>query len=238
MPTCFLCKETVYSVNSLLTHFNVKHYINSFTIFKCGEHGCIREWSSWNSLRKHLLGPNHNFPLWPTTTKHAHIQSNTEFIDKLIPYVDNHHKNTNICETFSKENINKDSLITLNEFKSLVRNQCDAFIAKLYNRSSIPRNHIQSIIDDSTLFLTNGYIPILKEKVLSQLNVLNSDNQTIQDIRSMFEVIENSFHHLRNEYQRMEYLKSCGNYIVPVEYCISKKRVPKKTGKFIVEHVK
>lgn len=54
----------------------------------------------------------------------------------------------------------------------------------------------------------------------------------------MFEVIENSFHHLRNEYQRMEYLKSCGNYVVPVEYCIGKKRVPKKTGKFIVEHVK
>ena len=231
MPTCFLCKETVPSVNSLLTHFNVKHYVTSFTIFKCGENGCIREWSSWNSLRRHLLGSNHNFPLWPITTKNVDMQSvqsiNTEIIS-----------NINIGEPFSLEvTNNKDLLVTPTEFKSLIRNSCDAFVAKLYNRSSISRNHIQSIIEDSTLFLTS-FIPLLKEKIISQLNTPNSNNQTIQDITSMFDAIENPFRHLRNEYQRMEYLTSNGNYVIPVKYCIGKRRVRKTSGRSIVEHVK
>jgi len=54
----------------------------------------------------------------------------------------------------------------------------------------------------------------------------------------MFDVIENPFHHLRNEYQRVEYLKACGNYISPVEYCIGKRRACKNTGRFTVEHMK
>lgn len=86
------------------------------------------------------------------------------------------------------------------------------------NRSSIPRNYIQSIIEDSTLFLTSDHILMLKEIVLSQLTILSCDYQIIQSMTSMFETIENPFHHHRNEYQCMEYLKSCGNYIVPVEY--------------------
>jgi len=61
MPVCFLCKETATSVNGLLVHFNIKH-MDSLTIFKCDEDGCNRKWSSWNSLRNHLLGSNHNFP--------------------------------------------------------------------------------------------------------------------------------------------------------------------------------
>lgn len=226
MPTCFLCKETVHSINGLLTHFNVKHYINSFTVFKCGENGCNRVWSSWNSLRKHLLGSNHNFSLWPTALEPVQ-STNIEIINESVI----HHTNTNISETVSlKDASNEDLLITATDYKSLVKSRCDAFVAKLYYRSSIPRNHIQSIIEDSTLFLTSGCISMLKEKVLLQLNALGSDNQTIQDITSMFDTLENPFHHIRNEYQRMEYFKCSGNYIAPVEYCIGKKKYVKILG--------
>ncbi|KAL6434729.1 hypothetical protein ACFW04_006217 [Cataglyphis niger] len=228
MPICFLCKETVNSVNSLLTHFNVKHYVNSFTVFKCGENSCIREWFSWNSLRRHLLGSNHNFPLWPTP-KHTYMQSEQSINSKTINPSEIHCKNMNSCE-FSLEDTNNKNLITPTEFKLLVRNRCDAFVAKLYNRSSIPRNHIQSIIEDSTLFLTSV-------KYTSQLNILSCDDKIIQSITSMFETIENPFHHLKNEYQRLEYLKSCGHYIVPVEYYIGY-IVSKNIGTDIVENIK
>lgn len=236
MPTCFLCKETVHSVNRLLTHFNVQHCVNSFTIFKCGENGCSREWSSWNSLRRHLLGSNHNFSLWPTT-KHAsmNLVQSTKFTEINKSQID--HTDINIYETVSLEDTNKNLLITPVKFKSLVKNRCDAFVAKLYNKSSIPRNHIQSIIEDSTLFLTSGHILVLKEKVLSQLIALGCDNKTIQDITSMFETLENPFHQLRNEYQRIEYFKSCGNYIVPLEYSIGNKKVRKNVGTNVVENV-
>jgi len=70
MPVCFLCKEITTSVNGLLVHFNIKH-MDSLTIFKCGEDGCNRKWFSWNSLRSHLLGSNHNFPAWPAL-EHVH----------------------------------------------------------------------------------------------------------------------------------------------------------------------
>ncbi|XP_039310574.1 uncharacterized protein LOC120358896 isoform X1 [Solenopsis invicta] len=236
MPTCFLCKETVQSVNSLLTHFTVKHYVNSFTVFKCGENGCVREWSSWNSLRKHLLGSIHNFSLRPTIMNNTYEQptANTKITEKFVI-----HENMNIDEIFSLENaISENLLVTPAQFKSLVKNCFDAFVAKLYDSSSIPRNDIQSIIKDTTLFLTSGHISVLQEKVLSQLNALGSNNEIIQDITLMFNTVEDPFHHLSTEYKCKEYFKSCGNYIAPIEYCIGKRRVRKNTGSCIVERMK
>lgn len=87
------------------------------------------------------------------------------------------------------------SLSTVNptEFQSLVRKCTDAFVAKLYNTPSISRRHIQSIIEESSAFLMNGHISILKEKVLLHFNTLDCDNKTVEDIISMFHCLENQF---------------------------------------------
>lgn len=59
----------------------------------------------------------------------------------------------------------------------------------------------------------------------------------MKDITSMFDCLENPFNHLKNEYQRVKYFKSSGNYIAPIQYCIGKRRVRKDTGAFIAEKV-
>lgn len=141
-------------------------------------------------------------------------------------------------DTISTEFTESLSAITPTEFQSLIRKHSDAFVAKLYYTSSIPRKHIQSIIEDSSTFLMSGHISILKQKVLSHFNALDSNNETMKDIISMFHCLENQFDHLKNEYQRITYFKSCGNYIVPIQYCIGKKRIRKKVGTFITEKVK
>lgn len=95
MPICFLCKETAISVNSLLVHFNIKHNIGSLTIFKCGENGCNRKWSSWNSLRCHLLGSDHNFPAWPALEQHVLIKpTDTQIVSEPINNVSINNNNT------------------------------------------------------------------------------------------------------------------------------------------------
>lgn len=239
MPECYLCKETTTSVNGLLVHFNIKH--TDSTIFKCGEDGCNRKWSSWDSLRRHLLGSNHNFAAWPSLEQHVSKvliePTDTQIVNEPVSHV-------SMCriinnDTISIESNNKSlSAITPTEFQTLVRKHCNAFVAKLYNTSSIPRKHIQSIIEDSSTFLMSGHISILKEKVLSHFNAVESNNETVKDIMSMFHSLENQFDHVRNEYQRMTYCKTCGNYIAPVQYCIGKKRICKKVGTFITEKVK
>lgn len=232
MPTCFLCKKTVTSVNGLFMHFDFKHHASSFTVFKCGENECYRKWSSRNSLRKHLLGPNHNFPAWSTVNlENTCERRDTQLFNECI-----NQNNTNNSD-ISLEEITDLPTITLTEFESIVEDRSNAFVAKLYNKPSIPRNHIQSIIDDTT-FMMSSYVSIVKEKVFSHLNTLASDNETIKDIKSMFDCLQNPFNHLKNEYQRITYFKSSGNYIAPIKYYMGKRRVRKNTGTFIAEKVK
>lgn len=237
MPICFLCEETVSSVNGLLMHFDIKHNGTSLTIYKCGESSCYRKWSSRNSLRKHLLGPNHSFPAWSTIKQNARkdqirCNNNITIVNECIYQDDTN--NSNIESTTN----NYFSAITLTEFESIVKDRCDAFVAKLYNRPSIPRNHIQFIIDDITELLTSGHISILKQAVILYFNILSFDPDILQEIVSMFHSVEYSFHHLQNEYQRVAHFKSSGKYIVPIQYCIGKRRVRKDTGTFIAEKVK
>ncbi|XP_039305725.1 uncharacterized protein LOC105204954 isoform X1 [Solenopsis invicta] len=241
MPVCFLCKETITSVNGLLVHFNIKH-IDSLTIFKCGEDGCNRKWSSWNSLRSHLIGSNHNFPAWPASEQHVSkvlIEPTETQIErkKESCLISNVNISNNDVISIELSN-NKSSSITPIEFKSLVRKSCDAFVAKLYYTSSIPRKYIQSIIQDSCTFLISGHISILKEKIVSHFTALNCNNETMENIISMFHCFENQFDHLRNEYQRMKYFKACGNYIAPVKYYIHKKRIRKRIGTSTTEKIK
>lgn len=118
MPTCFLCKETVHSVNSLLTHFNVKYYVNSFTIYKCGENGCIREWSMEFVTKTFAWIKSHSSMASYYKACLCVQFTNTEMIIKSVI----HHNNMNIYETFSLEDtINKDLSVTPIEFKSLVK---------------------------------------------------------------------------------------------------------------------
>lgn len=233
MPVCFLCKESTTSVNGLLIHFNIKH-TDSLTVFECGENGCNRKWSTWNSLRSHLLGSNHNVTAWPaleqrvstvlqiTEPTNTQISCDTDYYDSIMNTI-----STGVTNDTS-------STVTPTEYQSLIRKSCDTFVAKLYNTLSIPRKHIQSIIEANT-FLMNGHISVLKEKVLSHFNAFDSDNEAIENIISMFHCLENQFDHLRNEYQRMEYFTSCGNYIAPVKYDIGKKRKCKNVGTCIAE---
>lgn len=54
MPTCFLCKLKLNSINTLFTHFNFEHSCNTFDTFYCAEDGCLRSFNLKNSFQKHL----------------------------------------------------------------------------------------------------------------------------------------------------------------------------------------
>ncbi|XP_067207915.1 uncharacterized protein [Linepithema humile] len=204
-------------------------------VFKCGENGCYRQWSLRNSLRKHLVGPNHNFPAWSTiksTHEHRIDCNNAEIFNECINQI-----NTSNSDILSTEIGAKNYLreITLTDNDSIIKDRSNAFVVKLYNKPSIPRNHIQSIIDD-IIFLISGHSSILKEKIVSHLNTLGSE--TMKDITSILDCLKHSFNHLQNEYQRVKYFKSSTNYIAPIKYCIGNRRVCKDTGSFLVEKVK
>jgi len=188
-------------------------------------------------LRSHLLGSNHNFPAWPVLEQHVR-KTLIEPTDTQIVSESVNHDSILNNDTISREFTSNNSLsaITPTEFQSLVRKQSDTFVAKLYYTLSISRKHIQSnIIEDTSTFLMSDHISILREKVLSHFTTLDSNNETVEDIISMFHCLENQFDHLRNEYQRLTYFKSCGNYIAPVQYYIGKKRIRKTIGTFIIE---
>jgi len=110
-------------------------------------------------LRSHLLGSNHNFPAWPAlehVRKSLIKPTDTQIVSESI----NHDRILN--DTISREFTSNNSLsaITPTKFQFFIRKQNDIFVAKLYYTLSIPRKHIQSIIEDSSTFLMSSHISV------------------------------------------------------------------------------
>lgn len=73
-------------------------------------------------------------------------------------------------------------------------------LSKWYNESGVPRNKIQTIIDDFTSLL-HDFLPQLYNNVNVQLQ--NNEKSTFE-IDSMFNIIANPFKNLNTEHQRLK----------------------------------
>lgn len=206
MPTCFLCKLKLNSINTLFTHFNFQHSYNTFDTFYCAEEGCLKLFNLKNSIRKHLQ--KHILDEKPHTLIPLTELRNNFLSDRIIN-IDN-----NYCNDFSFE-----SQVTANkiiDFAEILNKPIANFIASLYANPIIPRNVIQIVIDGVGQIFSEGLVIFIKNYV----EQLTNKNKIPENYYSMFIDIENAFICFKTEHKRFHYFAESESYVEPKEIII------------------
>lgn len=229
MPSCFICLVNFNFQSHLLRHITVFHSFVSITEYKCLEDNCLRIFSSFNSFRKHLK----------THANFEGISDNVtpiDFInDKNIEQ--NCYTNNNSTSENCEEEINN-SEISIDSFNEIVTGDAVNIMAKWYNEAVIPRNKVQSFINDTKLINLNS-MQLLQNTVLNQLKNNQRESDSISKISAMFESLKNPFKNLDTEYLRLIALEKLGVYIKPNEITVgSRIKNVVKDGNTIINTVK
>lgn len=150
MPKCFKCLSNLANFNLLFLNFKVYH-ANNITFYKCLEDNCLRSFSSLNSFKKHVKPHINNSPI----SHDLNNISNNNHFDLPDASIINIINDNVIDESINVETDNSDN------YESFVNNKAVGLLSKWYNESGLPRNKVQSIMNDITTFL-NDIVPPLK----------------------------------------------------------------------------
>jgi len=216
MYVCNDCHFQLPSIKALCCHLQTIHSYNVFSLYKCAQNGCSREYNLIKAFRKHLKDKHSahmldEVPLQVLHQEHlAEINENVELnlnIRNLFEQIDNDNQNEQIrCM--------HNGAITALDFKNVIFESSRALIAKLYTLSTLNRAHVQEVIELISEFFSGGFIAMLRSKTLS---ILRAEDQRLnmQHLIEMFNTIENVFEGLKTETQKVNALKISYSYICP-----------------------
>jgi len=191
------------SIKALCCHLQTIHSYNVFSLYKCAQNDCSREYNSIKAFRKHLRDKHsaHMLGEVPLQVLHqeylAEINENVELnlnVRNLFEQIDNGDQNEQIrCM--------HNGAITALDFKNVIF-ESRALIAKLYTLSTLNRTHVQEVIELISEFFSAGFIAMLRSETLSILRA-EDQRQNMQHLIEMFNTIENVFEGLKTETQRV-----------------------------------
>ncbi|KAF2884895.1 hypothetical protein ILUMI_21266 [Ignelater luminosus] len=115
------------------------------------------------------------------------------------------------------------SKINVDNCKKLLELQALQFISKLYNSSTLPRSHVQMVIEATTELLSGNFVISLKESVLNTLLNKSYDKEDIDKLGQLFEMFQNPFHNLSSEYLRLKAFEKTKSLLQPIQYVIGTK---------------
>lgn len=189
---CSECSKTFTSIDILIQHIKYLHpFLQSYV---CKQSNCHRTFPILNSFKKHLI-KNHSQSEMPQ-------QSDTEKHIKLSKF-SNSLEYHNINQDASNESHNNSFDNETYDIFQLIENAIVSFISKLYSNSSLPRNIIQIIIEETKELFTSVIISI--ERELKKQNVVA---HVFDTICAIFKKIDNIFEKLETEYKRLKFLQN------------------------------
>eukprot|EP00102_Acyrthosiphon_pisum_P011772 XP_008180637.1 PREDICTED: uncharacterized protein LOC103308656 [Acyrthosiphon pisum] len=200
MPQCFKCFSKFINYDLLFLHLKIYH--QHITPYKCLESNFFRTFNCIKSFKKHVKGHDNNLNE-QTILNLKNLQ--TPAIEHAIIGHETDRLNININNSQPTNNN-----ITTN-YESFVYNKALVLLSKWYNKSGVPRNKIQTIIDDFTSFL-NDFLPQLHNNVIVKLQ---SNDKSTFEIDAMFNIIANPFKNFNTEHQRFKALEELGVFSRP-----------------------
>lgn len=213
---CFVrdCQNSFVSIDALRFHAYLKHPVCK--IYNCNvNENCTRKFDKWDSYRKHLFMqhciPNH-FQSQSTGIQFESNISNAPPVE--IPRLDD-------IEIDTRDDFD------LSEFNNTLRRNATIFVAKLYSKPGLPRNHVDDVIKDITSFLSDTFAP---DKIIKILKLAPLKSDVVNAVDHILKAFENPFSGLSSEYLRMKYFKSTGDYIPPETYIIDSRIERTVTG--------
>lgn len=192
----------------------IQHQLDNNSTYSCSETNCFRDFVGLKTFENHLK------------SKHSTDFQSYTVLNKSVPkkssdfsFESNEHElTTNIDFNFA-------SIIT--DFKTMLEKETIAFVAKLYDNPSLPRNCVQDMIDQFNLYLSSGFIQLL-EYVTDTLKKLNISSDTSNNITLMFKYLADPLSSLKTEYLRHKQFEMSNCLIKPQEIIIGQRQSPCK----------
>lgn len=219
---CFVCSEAMQNSTLYRNHLKAMHenviITNDFICINCD---ITRKFSNNNSFWKHVK--NHfrskpNFML-PQNVVQTNTQNGAEdIIDELDEPDDIEMVDENQVQVDPRVDPNDDNGILL--YNDFLREQTIKFLGKLNENYAFPRNLIDTIINETTSFLSGGTIQQIKEYINSKLGENGIDGNSVNSILQMLDSLEDPFDEFSTEYKRLKFFKEQGTFIDPTVYYI------------------
>ncbi|XP_034255353.1 uncharacterized protein LOC117653657 [Thrips palmi] len=243
MPSCSVCGVSFVSITGVHQHLTIHHPSTDLSSnLKCKTEGCLRIFTGWQKLRHHFIR-DHKFPI------RANV-SNARKNDKLNKKkAEETEENCDGFESNSADDLFHGDVsgnASPSKLGELAVANASSFLTKFYANPRIPRNHIQDIVQNVSVFLQD-IISYLTPSLLNVMTDASIDEKLKESqIKSLLGIIVQPFEEtLSTEYRRFKYLKESGNFIEAVDYIVgdrvdnkyargvmSKKRVSVK-GKYV-----
>jgi hypothetical protein len=205
---CFLCFKEVSSNNQVFKHFKLFHSNCIISNYKCYVTNYQRLFDLLNSYRKHLKIHDEN--------QFIEVQY-LNFNDNKTINPQNNHKTQDDSNTDSQTNLKDENIeLSIKNFKNSISNDAVQLISKWYNKSVIPRKHVELLIEDINISQT--HLNILKDEVINILKLNNATCSNVSHISSMFDILEDPFKELKTEHLRLKALENLGFSLNQLKY--------------------
>lgn len=122
---------------------------------------------------------------------------------------------------------NKSSPLSVENFVAELDASSAKFVAMLYSNRQIPRNAVQTILDNYNSYLQENFMLIFKSKIKNTLEILKCPASIQSELDIMVECLVKPFEKLNTQYKRIKFFKEATCYIEPQSYLIDKTFGPK-----------
>lgn len=239
---CFICSQNIAgSLNGLVEHLKYTHGLTLHrgykpSGFECGQEGCKRRFSLFNSFRQHIRKVHLRIPeivneellndIRPNIVAENVDNINNDDFDALPNNIDDReHENLN-------EELQEDSKFNL-------RTNVVRMICRMQAKPSMTGNTLSDIIDecDELLFSVYNHLQIKIKKFFEHQGTLN--NPEVSELLQYFEY-KCPFGDLRSLNQQIDALQTHCKYIIPKEIPLGKRidvRINKECNTFLPKEI-
>lgn len=214
---CSECTNSFATIQRLCSHLFITHLFNVYSIFKCEQYGCNRQYNLARSFKKHLKC-NHLIDGQYVLNNDIIIQP--EEIEEINFENRGLDEDENYVAVIDNVVAINDPPVSVLDFKSLLFNSSLALSCQLYENVTLNISQVQSIIGYFREYMSSGVLNILKTNVFSMLQNTNESENDLNNLNEIFQTLENLFQGLETERLRIKCLEQTSCYIHLVTYNI------------------
>lgn len=219
MFSCFICNSILLTVDELIHHIKLIHFIKKGDKLTCHQFNCFSTFYDLNTYKRHLKNTHANNSantINSTNNITSVIQSRSNNIPTVtLPILTNTNNLENINKDFEidiieNNTINQDEVT---EFSKKLSQSALTFVCNLFSESHLTTKIIEKILADITELLSSFIFTKLNDIILPKIN-----NQNKTSVKKLFNNFENVFNGFNTEYLLLKTLKEQNLYSPPLKF--------------------